>query len=170
MIESIQGYTTISVLIQYQSSSPTPATILTLFPCYLVTSKLTTDNFLLWKAQIISYFHGQQLFGYFDCSISTPPLKSNSLPNPAYHTWCQKNQIILSTLLSLVSKNSLVQVYTHDTSHVLQTTLEKIFTSHSLLQLAIIKKGGLSIANYFHKIKGLVNLLTMLDNPFKRMR
>ena len=39
----------------------------------IATVKLNHDNFLLWKAQLIPYFRGQDLFGYIDGSIPKPP-------------------------------------------------------------------------------------------------
>lgn len=36
---------------------------------YLLTVKLTHDNFLLWKAQIMPYLRGKYLFGYVDGTI-----------------------------------------------------------------------------------------------------
>jgi hypothetical protein len=38
----------------------------------LVTIKLTKDNYLLWKTQIVPYLRGQRLFGFVDGIISSP--------------------------------------------------------------------------------------------------
>uniref|UniRef100_A0A2N9HRV5 Reverse transcriptase Ty1/copia-type domain-containing protein n=1 Tax=Fagus sylvatica TaxID=28930 RepID=A0A2N9HRV5_FAGSY len=40
---------------------------------HLVTIKLTRDNYLLWKAQIVPYLRGQHLFGFLDGSRPAPP-------------------------------------------------------------------------------------------------
>ena len=63
----------------------------------VATVKLNHDNFLLWKAQLIPYFRGQDLFGYIDGSIPKPPkIISGTHPenyvvserlNPAYSQW-----------------------------------------------------------------------------------
>lgn len=45
----------------------------------LVTIKLSSDNYLLWKAQIIPYLRGQRLFEYVDGSRNQP---SQHIPNP----------------------------------------------------------------------------------------
>lgn len=128
---------------------------------------------MLWKAQIILYFCGQQLFGYLDGFICTPAaFLPNSIPNPTYHTLCQQDQLIHSTLLSSLSENIISQVHTHTTSHVLRIALEKIFTSHSLacivhshLQLTTTMKCGLFMVDYFHKIKGFADLLATAGQP-----
>jgi hypothetical protein len=38
----------------------------------LVFEKLTRDNFILWKTQVISIMRGAQVFGYLDGTISEP--------------------------------------------------------------------------------------------------
>jgi len=45
----------------------------------LVTIKLTKDNYLFWKTQIVPYLRGQRLFGFVDGIISSP---SPTIPNP----------------------------------------------------------------------------------------
>ena len=49
----------------------------------LVTVKLTKDNYLLWKTQIVPYLRGQRLFGFVDGTISCP---SRTIPDPATTT------------------------------------------------------------------------------------
>uniref|UniRef100_A0A2N9F0L7 Reverse transcriptase Ty1/copia-type domain-containing protein n=1 Tax=Fagus sylvatica TaxID=28930 RepID=A0A2N9F0L7_FAGSY len=39
---------------------------------HLITIKLTRDNYLLWKAQIVPYLKGQHLFGFLDGSRLAP--------------------------------------------------------------------------------------------------
>jgi hypothetical protein len=40
---------------------------------HLITIKLTRDNYLLWKAQIVPYLRGQHLFGFIDGTQPPPP-------------------------------------------------------------------------------------------------
>lgn len=54
------------------TASTTPPTTLTTIH-YLITNKLTRDNNLLWKAQIVPYLKGQHLYGDLD---GTTPLPS----------------------------------------------------------------------------------------------
>jgi hypothetical protein len=55
---------------------------------HVVTIKLTRDNYLLWKAQIVPYLRGLDLFGFLDGS--RPALTasatdiSTSQPDAAY--------------------------------------------------------------------------------------
>lgn len=61
-----------------------------------VTEKLTKENYLLWRAQILPQFLGVGLYGYLDGSI--PALeklitakdkegKDQTITNPAYEAW-----------------------------------------------------------------------------------
>ncbi|KAJ0105010.1 hypothetical protein Patl1_18416 [Pistacia atlantica] len=112
----------------------------------LVTVKLTKDNYLLWKTQIVPYLHGQRLFGFVDGTISPP------LPLPPYPT--------LNTIVSSLSESILGQMVGLSTSREVWTALERMFFSHSSARaiqarqfLALTKKGNLSISDYYQMMK-----------------
>ena len=52
-------------------ASPSPTTLTTIH--HLITIKLTRDNYLVWKAQIVSHLKGQHLYGYLDRTTPAPP-------------------------------------------------------------------------------------------------
>ncbi|CAN6361752.1 unnamed protein product [Urochloa humidicola] len=76
------------------------------------TEKLTRDNFLLWKAQIMPAIRGAQLTSILDGSIPAPEKtieisndgKKEIVPNPAYDRWLQQDQQLLSYLVNSLSK------------------------------------------------------------------
>jgi hypothetical protein len=80
----------------------------------VTTIKLNHDNFLLWKAQLIPYFKGRDLFGYLDGSNPKPTkLISVTHPessvvserlNPTYSHWIRQDNLILSTLMTSLSE------------------------------------------------------------------
>ena len=82
----------------------TPNTILT---------KLTQANCPLWKAQAVSYFCGQGVFGYITGMILAPPATVDAfhpetsaiyaVPNPANETWMKQDALVLSILLSTLT-------------------------------------------------------------------
>jgi hypothetical protein len=113
-----------------------------------------------------SYLEGQKLFGYVDGSIACPkkfilaPTTSSSgateILNPEYSAWYQQDKVILSSILSTLSEDILAHVVGLKTSHDVWSTLEKMFSSQSKArimqtrcQLATLKKGALSVADYF---------------------
>lgn len=74
----------------------------------LVTVKLTRGYHLLWKAQLIPYLRSQRLLGFVDGSEVCPPAMimqtgedgATQVSNPGYILWHQKDQLILSAILS----------------------------------------------------------------------
>uniref|UniRef100_A0A2N9EJB6 Reverse transcriptase Ty1/copia-type domain-containing protein n=2 Tax=Fagus sylvatica TaxID=28930 RepID=A0A2N9EJB6_FAGSY len=147
---------------------------------HLITIKLTRDNYLLWKAQIIPYLKGQHLFGFVDGTETPPPEflpltttePNHSLPNPGFLFWQSQDQLILSALIYSLSENILAYVVKCSTSHEVWTTLERMFTAHSWArtmnihyQLATLKKGDSSIADYFHKFTHLTDTLAAVAQP-----
>jgi hypothetical protein len=106
---------------------------------HLVTIKLTCDNYLLWKAQIVPYLRGQHLFGFLDGSRPVP-LQSLTIttdgtlklqPNPDFQAWLIQNQMILSALISSLTENILAYLVKCTTSREVWLTLECMFTAHS---------------------------------------
>ena len=120
------------------SSSAQPSSILSM-PS-VTTVKLNPDNFLMWKAQLVPYFKGQDLFGYLDGSIPKPPkfifvthpetsTVSERL-NSAYTHWVRQDNLILSTLMT----SSLAIVFVIKGTNVL-IFLRVKFMSHVMLSL-----------------------------------
>uniref|UniRef100_A0A2N9FFA4 Reverse transcriptase Ty1/copia-type domain-containing protein n=1 Tax=Fagus sylvatica TaxID=28930 RepID=A0A2N9FFA4_FAGSY len=147
---------------------------------HLITIKLTRDNYLLWKAQILPYLKGQHLFGFIDGSRPAPSQflasqtsdSASDAPNPAFQTWHLQDQLIMSALISSLSENILAHIVKCGTSREVWLTLERMFTSQSRArtmqihyQLATLKKGDSSVADYFHKFTGLADTLAAVDHP-----
>jgi hypothetical protein len=149
--------------------------------------KLTRDNYPLWCTIIVPFLEGQNLYGYVNGDISSPPrlVASSSststsaaldanLPNPAYPLWYQQDKIVLTALISSLSENILVHVYGLHTSRDVWLALEKMFASQSKarvlqsrLQLTTLKKGPMSIPDYFQKAQALSQSLAIIDEPLK---
>jgi hypothetical protein len=63
-----------------------------------VSSKLTRDNLLLWKAQVMPVVRGAQLFGFLD-STTAKPVKTD----PAHGVWVAQDQQVLGFLNASLS-------------------------------------------------------------------
>ncbi|KAA8517960.1 hypothetical protein F0562_015434 [Nyssa sinensis] len=109
----------------------------------LVTMKLTKDNYLLWKTQVVPYLRGQRLFGFVDGSNPPPPITipnpetatssdtTAEIPNPKFTTWYLQDQVVLSTLVSSLSEGILAQMV--DTLAAIgQSLLDQEFTAYLL--------------------------------------
>ncbi|KAJ0971876.1 hypothetical protein J5N97_019835 [Dioscorea zingiberensis] len=149
---------------------------------HLINVKLTRDNYLLWKAQIMPYLRSQQLIGYVDGTIPCPAKTiteattsgATQTPNSAYHSWLQLDQFVLGALLSSLSEEILSQVLSLTTSFEVWSTMERMFSSHSRarivqirLQLSTIQKKELSVADYFNKVKSLTDTLSAIGQPLQ---
>ncbi|KAA8522693.1 hypothetical protein F0562_009145 [Nyssa sinensis] len=147
-----------------------------------VTVRLNPDNYILWKAQMVPYFLGQDLFGYLDGTIPKPPQfisgthpethVISASPNPAYSHWLRQDNLILSALISSLTEGVLAQVVNHTTSSAVWHALDKNFSSCSRArtvqirtQLAIATKGGKSATDYFLFIKKLTDELAVAGQP-----
>jgi hypothetical protein len=147
---------------------------------HLITIKLTRDNYLLWKAQIVPYLRGQHLYGFIDGTKPAPPpfLQASdtivALPNPEFYTWHTQDQMILSALISSLSETVLAHVVKCTTSRAVWLCLERMFTSQSRArsmqlhhQLSTLKKGDSSMADFFQKFTSLADTLAAIDQPLK---
>jgi len=146
-----------------------------------ISLKLTQDSYMLWRFLMTSYLEAHELFGYVDGSIICPPQlvpcptsSTTLVPNPEYQFWVQQDKLILSAIISTLSKIVLTHVVGLQKSLDIWTTLEKMFASQSKarivqirLQLATLKKGDSSIADYFQKAQTLAHTLAAIDEPLK---
>ena len=144
-------------------TTPSPTTLPPIH--HLITIKLTYENYLLWKAQIVPYLKGQHLYGYLDGSTPAPPQSFTIevdgdvqvIQNPDFGHWYLQDQMILSAIISSIFECILAHVVKFNTSRDMWQALEKMFTSQSrartmqiYYQLATLKKGNSSIVDYFH--------------------
>jgi hypothetical protein len=138
--------------------------------------KLTKDNYLSWKTAIIPYINGNKILHYIDGTTAAPPQYIPSptssiilIPNPAFASWFEIDQLLLSVLVSTISETLVPSLVGRSSSHDVWLTLEKMFSSQSrarIMQtryhLATLKKGNMSIPNYFQKAKSYANLLASI--------
>jgi hypothetical protein len=93
------------------------------------SQKLTPENFLFWKTLVFLTLRGARVLGLLDGSDATPAKnleiedsddakKKKIVDNPAYNAWLERDQVVVSYLVNLLSPDVL--------SHVvgLETTAE----------------------------------------------
>lgn len=82
-------------LVSSSSSLPQPSL------SHTISVKLTLNNDLLWKIQLVPYLHGQRLYKFIDgtCPARKPEPKDHT-SNPAYDLWIQQDQLVMSVLIS----------------------------------------------------------------------
>lgn len=137
---------------------------------HAVTVRLSKANFLLWRAQLLSYLRSNNLMGYIDGTKAAPPMKipmstapgATLIDNPDYVVWNNTDQQLLSGLFSTMSEEVLRDVITATTSQEVWDSLQKKFSSSTRartvqlrVELATAQKRDLSATDYFSKIKNL---------------
>ena len=102
-----------------------------------VNEKLTRDNFLLWKAQVLPAIRGAQLTGFLDNSTPAPAKevdvttdgKTVKVANAAYGLWIAQDQQVLGYLLASLSREVLAQVVDQTTSASLWAAIAQMYSS-----------------------------------------
>ena len=110
---------------------------------HTITEKLTRDNFLVWKAQVLLHVRAAAMKGYLDGSIKEPAAvivteKENTgrkeiteAPNPEHAIWVTQDQQVLTFLLASLSREVLMQVSNHTTAAGVWQALVEIFSAQS---------------------------------------
>ncbi|XP_014492669.1 uncharacterized protein LOC106755086 [Vigna radiata var. radiata] len=107
------------------------------FSINMLNIRLTSTIFILWRRQLLPLLEGHALYGHIDGSIITPPAKlpaadgSLAVPNPAFITWKQQDQRLVSLLQASLTEETLVEVLHHDTAQQIWTTLESLYGGDS---------------------------------------
>jgi hypothetical protein len=100
--------------------------------------KLTKDNYLSWKTAIIPYINGNKILHYIDGTTPAPPQyipsptsSTTLIPNLAFTSWFEIDQLLLSILVSTISESLVPSLVGRSSSRDVWLTLEKMFSSLS---------------------------------------
>nr|TKS03747.1 magnesium transporter [Populus alba] len=143
-------------------------------PPAINVTKLSKDNYHVWKAQLIPFFRGQGIFGYLDGTIPIPSKEisaaatSSVISNPLYEHWQRQDAVIVAILFSTISENVLIQVVSYTTSAAIWCALAKSFSSQSRArviqlrtELVNTRKGSQSAHDFFMQIKRMTDELAV---------
>ncbi|KAK1614057.1 hypothetical protein QYE76_019574 [Lolium multiflorum] len=149
------------------------------------TVKLSPENYLLWRAQVLPVIKSHLLLGYVNDRLPCPAQlipnpkagdagASAEIPNPAYQAWMQQDQAILSFILFNASEGVVGMLMTTITSREAWTTLENSFAAQSTarsmqlrFQLSRIKKLDAPMSSYFNRVKTLADILAGIGKPLE---
>ncbi|KAK1696145.1 hypothetical protein QYE76_012842 [Lolium multiflorum] len=136
---------------------------------HLLPLKLTPDNYLSWRAQVLPLLRSRYLEGYVDGSLPCPPVY-----HPAYHAWVAQDQAILSAIQSSLTPSVSSLVLFASTSRDAWTALHSSFASQSQArahairtELGETKLLDSSITDYFNKMAGLADTLASIGQPLR---
>uniref|UniRef100_A0A2N9GHZ2 Integrase catalytic domain-containing protein n=1 Tax=Fagus sylvatica TaxID=28930 RepID=A0A2N9GHZ2_FAGSY len=131
----------------------------------LMSTKLDSTNYMIWKLQISALLDAYSVIEHLDGSIPQPMhfLTSDAgvqSVNPAFLAWKKKDKAILTLLYSTLTSPVLAMVIGLSTSQEVWNTLEERFTSTARanvlnlkLELQSIRKGNESMNSYLQRIK-----------------
>lgn len=99
--------------------------------------KLTKNNYLSWKTASIPYINGSKISHHIDDTVTPPQFIASSssttilVPNLAYASWFEIDQLLLGVLMSTIFENLISYLVGQTSAHVVWVTLEKLFSSQS---------------------------------------
>ncbi|KAK1651002.1 hypothetical protein QYE76_068807 [Lolium multiflorum] len=150
---------------------------------HLITVKLSPQNHLFWRAQVVSHLRSNLLHGYVDGTFPCPSATitvakegggNSSEPNPGFAAWIQQDQAILSAFLSSSTIEVGAMIMFATTSREAWKTIEGSFASQSTArsmqirdQMRDMEKLDQSVAVYYNKLKSLSDTLTSIGQPLR---
>ena len=159
-------------VISSNPTSPNPSTTnpFDLFS-NVVNIKLYRTNYPLWLAQILPILKSIDLMGYMDGTLVCPPrnLPSVTTVNPAYTTWIQQDQMILSWINGSLTASVLSTVASKRIVRANWEALEQRYASisHNRIlfmrnELLQTKKVDLFVANYLDRMNPIADNLALV--------
>ncbi|XP_071680105.1 uncharacterized protein [Lolium perenne] len=129
--------------------------------------KLSPDNYLAWRAQVLPLLQSRHLEGFIDGSLPCPPSY-----HPAYHQWVAQDRAILSGIQSSLTESVSGLVLFATTSREAWAALDTSYSTQSIArsmairtQLGELKKNDLTVTLYFNKISVLADTLASIGQP-----
>ncbi|XP_071683604.1 uncharacterized protein [Lolium perenne] len=141
-----------------------------------ITIKLTPDNYIFWRAQVLLLLRSHYLMGYVDGTLPCPPALIDSVHgpvmNPAHHVWMAQDHANLSSIQGSLSPTVARMVVFATTSCDAWKTLESSFSAQSQaranslrLELGECEKLDMSAKDYYNKVRGLADTLASIGQP-----
>ena len=144
--------------------------------------KITRENHLLWKAQVMLTLRGARMLGLIDEKEPAPSKimeiekdgKTTSKPNPAYEAWLTRDQQVLSYLLGAMSSEILVQAVGMEHPADVWNLINNLFASRSKDNvthlpgvLSNTKKLNMTADQYVAKMKGFATELIVVGRTIE---
>ena len=98
---------------------------------HMVTIKLSSSNYLLWKNKLLPLLESQELLGHVDGTLVPPPRfapTDSQTPNIKHLAWKKTDQRLLSLLLSFLTEEAMAEVVGLSTLREVWLALENTFS------------------------------------------
>ncbi|KAF3779779.1 hypothetical protein EJ110_NYTH35720 [Nymphaea thermarum] len=141
-----------------------------------VSLKLTHNNFLLWKMQILALIESQDMEGFLTGSIAAPPSHivdhvdpHQLISNPSFESWRRSDRLIRGWITGTLSETVLGLVVGLNYSQEIWSTLIDAFAQesqergfHLTHMLTTCKKGNDALEVYVAKFKAICDDLAAI--------
>ena len=144
---------------------------------HMISIKLSSSNYLLWKSQLLPLFESQDMLGYVDGTMVPPPRfepETSSTHNPKYLAWRAADQRLLYLLLSSLTVEAIAVVVGLSTARDVWLALETTFNHHSKAlelrlkdDLQLMKRGTKLVAEYTYACKTICDQLHTNGRPIE---
>ncbi|GAV73662.1 UBN2 domain-containing protein, partial [Cephalotus follicularis] len=142
---------------------------------HFLTIKLTPINYLLLKTQLILILKTYNLLdlvtGRDPCPptmLTSPSNSTQSIPNPSYISWCQRDQLVLSWINASLSESTLSLIIGKNTFVDALNSLNQSFgapfntcTLQLHMQLQNLKKNDSHVSTYLQQAKYISDELSV---------
>ena len=144
--------------------------------CNLITVKLSSGNYIFWRAQVLPLLGSHYLLGYVDGTFPCPPALVDSVNgpvyNPAHRVWTGQDQANLSSIQVSLTPAVAGLVIFAKTSHEAWTILERSFASQSQARISALRrelgaceKLDSTATEFYNKVKALADTLASIGQP-----
>lgn len=133
----------------------------------MMTIKLSSTNYLIWRNNILPIFTYQKLLPHLNGTSTTPPaiitVAEKEAPNPAAVEWAKSDQRAVILLQSSLTEEAATEVLGLHTAREIWVALENSYNNasveriHSLRDsLRQLTKGTSSVSDFSRRFKSLV--------------
>ncbi|GJS73957.1 zinc finger, CCHC-type containing LTR copia-type gag-polypeptide [Tanacetum coccineum] len=110
---------------------------------HMITIKLSSTNYLLWRNHMIPIFTYQKLIGHINgTSISPSPkvtIEGKANPNPDLLTWTEDDQRAVILLQSSLTEEAAAEVLGLTTAHQIWLSLEAAYSNASVERIHLLR-------------------------------
>ncbi|KAJ9544175.1 hypothetical protein OSB04_023882 [Centaurea solstitialis] len=143
---------------------------------HLITIRLSSSNYLLWKNQMTPLLSLQGLSEHVDGSSPIPTTEiivdGKNVPNPALPVWIEKDQRAIILLQALLTEEAFSEVVGLSTSRAIWLALESAYGNSSMERvqnlrdrLRHLSKGNDTVSDFGRKFKNICDQLSAISHP-----
>ncbi|CAH9140861.1 unnamed protein product [Cuscuta epithymum] len=138
---------------------------------HMLTLKLSSTNYLLWKTQVQTLLQSQGLFGFLDGTKVKPSVSSSfdAEAIKAEQDWITQDQRLHSLLLSSLTEESMAHTLGSTSAASVWSALEKVYSLQSKSReiqlkddLQNLRRGSSSVEDYSNLFVGLCHKLAAI--------